>query len=165
LTPTGGIVMGTRPGDLDPGVFLYILRATELDAKAIETMLDRKSGLLGISGISSDMRQLHTSNDPRAKLAVQIFCRSVRKAIGSFVAILGGLDLLVFAGGIGEHDPVVREGICGELGALGVVLDAAKNSKNLPIISSESSRAVVRIQHSDEEIQIARQTARLLKSG
>jgi acetate kinase len=165
LTPTGGIVMGTRPGDLDPGVFLYMLRTTELDAKAMETMLDRKSGLLGISGISSDMRQLHASDSPRAKLAVQIFCRSVRKAIGSFVAILGGLDLLVFAGGIGERDSVVREGICGELGALGVVLDAAKNSKNLPIISSESSRAVVRIQHSDEEIQIARQTARLLKSG
>lgn len=165
LTPTGGIVMGTRPGDLDPGVFLYMLRATELDAKAMEAMLDRKSGLLGISGISSDMRQLHVSNDPRAKLAVEIFCRSVKKAIGSFMALLGGLDLLVFAGGIGERDPVVREGICSGLEALGIHLDALKNSENPPIISSESSRAIVRVQHSDEEIQIARRTARLLKSG
>lgn len=163
LTPTGGIVMGTRPGDLDPGVFLYLLRATKLDTKAMETMLDRKSGLLGLSGISSDMRQLHASNDPRAKLAVEIFCRSVKKAIGSFIAVLGGLDLLVFAGGIGERDPAAREGICSGLEALGVILDKEGNSKNRLIVSSGASRSVVRIQHSDEEIQIARQTARLLK--
>jgi acetate kinase len=165
LTPTGGIVMGTRPGDLDPGVFLYMLRATELDAKAIETMLDRKSGLLGISGISSDMRQLQASDDPRAKMAVQIFCRSVKKAIGGYIAVLGGLDLLVFAGGIGERDPAVRDGICRGLEGLGILLDVSRNSNNLPFISGENSRIVVRIQHSDEEIQMARQTARLLKSG
>lgn len=162
LTPTGGIVMGTRPGDLDPGVFLYILRTTELDAKAIETMLDRKSGLLGISGISSDMRQLHASSDPRAKMAVEIFCRSVKKAIGSFIAVLGGLDLLIFAGGVGERDPVARKGICSGLDPLGIILDDEKNSKSLAMIGSDNSRVVVRIQHSDEEIQMARQTARLL---
>jgi acetate kinase len=160
LTPTGGIVMGTRPGDLDPGVFLYLLR--EMGGNA-ESMFDRKCGLLGISGTTSDMRQLQARDDSRSRMAIVIFCRSVKKAIGSFFAVLGGLDLLVFAGGIGENDPAVRAQICGGLEPLGMILDPARNQGNLTVISRADSRAAVRIQHSDEEIQIARQTAKLLK--
>ena len=163
LTPTGGVVMGTRPGDLDPGIFLYMLRNSGVGVDALETLLNRKSGLLGISGSTSDMRQLHAAaDDPRARMAVEIFCRSVKRAIGGFVAILGGLDLLVFTGGIGENDAIAREQICSGLGALGIALDTGNNQKNLPTINSSESRAAVRIIHSDEEIQIARQTARLL---
>ncbi|HUO33736.1 MAG TPA: acetate/propionate family kinase [Candidatus Acidoferrum sp.] len=162
LTPTGGIVMGTRPGDLDPGVFLYMLRAAQIQPESLEALLDRQSGLLGISGFSNDMKQLRASSDPRAKLAIDIFCRSVKKSIGAFVAILGGLDTLVFAGGVGENDPASRRQICQGLEAFGIALDEPKNANSLSIISSDDSRATLRIQHSDEEIQIARQTARLL---
>ena len=105
LTPTGGIVMGTRSGDLDPGVLLYILRNFESKSEGLEKLLDKECGLLGISGVSSDMRDLHRAGDnPRARMAIAIFCRSAKKAIGAFSAVLGGLDLLVFTGGIGEHD-------------------------------------------------------------
>lgn len=163
LTPTGGIVMGTRPGDLDPGIFVYLQRNSGLGVNELEALLNRKSGLLGLSGTSSDMRQLHAAaEDPRARMAVHIFCRSVKKAIGSFVAVLEGLDLLVFSGGIGENDAIVREQIVAGLGPLGICLDAESNRKNLPTISSKSSRAAVRVVHSDEELQIARLTARLL---
>lgn len=162
LTPTGGIVMGTRPGDLDPGVFLYLLRTSRSQPESLEKLLDRQSGLLGISGISSDMKQLRASSDPRARMAIGIFCRSVKKAIGGFAAVLGGLDELVFAGGVGENDAASRRQICDGLEALGIVVDRQKNEKHLPLVSSSDSRVSVRIQHSDEEIQIARQTARLL---
>jgi len=162
LTPTGGIVMGTRPGDLDPGVFLYLLRTTQVQADSLEQLLDRQSGLLGISGFSSDMKQLRASSDPRARMAIDIFCRSVKKAMGAFVSILGGLDELIFAGGVGENDAASRREICRGLEPLGISLDEQKNEDNLTLISGVGSLVRVRIQHSDEEIQIARQTARLL---
>ncbi|HTV57373.1 MAG TPA: acetate/propionate family kinase [Verrucomicrobiae bacterium] len=163
LTPTGGIVMGTRPGDLDPGIFVYMQRTSGLAVDDLEALLNRRSGLLGLSGASSDMRQLHAAGaDPRARMAVNIFCRTVKKAIGGLTAILEGLDLLVFTGGIGENDALVREQICSGLETVGIGLDAESNRKNLPIISSKSSRAAVRVMHSDEELQIARQSARLL---
>ena len=163
LTPTGGIVMSTRSGDLDPGVLLYILRTAGSDAEHLEKLLDKESGLLGISGISGDMRQLHQMrDDPGARCAVEVFCRTAKKAIGAFIAILGGLDLLVFTAGIGEHDPIVREQICGGLDSFGIVLDSQNNQSNSPTISSDASRVKVRVLPSEEEIQIARNTYRLL---
>jgi acetate kinase len=163
LTPTGGIVMGTRSGDLDPGVFLYMLRTLGSNLDKLETLLDTESGLFGISGISGDMRQLHASaKNPRAQVAIEIFCRSAKKAIGAFVAILGGLDLLVFTGGIGERDATVRERICSGLEWLGISLDSQKNLSGPQTISAGSSRARVCVLPSLEDAQIARLTNRLL---
>jgi acetate kinase len=162
LTPTGGIVMSTRSGDLDPGVLLYILRTSEIDPSKLEKLLDEESGLLGISGISSDMRQLHQEgNNPRAQRAIEIFCRTAQKALGAFIAILGGLDMLVFTGGIGEHDSDVRERICAGLDSLGIAIDAQKNREHLQTISTSTSLVQVRILQSDEDTQIARHTYRL----
>src|SRR5271168_645028 len=166
LTPTGGVIMGTRSGDLDPGVLLHIERAAGGGVDEMEKLLDKQSGLLGISGVSSDMRKLHEAGDnPGAKLAIEMFCRSVRKAIAGFIAVLDGLDLLVFTGGIGEHDAVVREKICGGLGALGVVLDASSNAGHLSTISAASSGVRVRIMATEEEAQIARHTWRMLRDS
>src|SRR5580704_5619502 len=163
LTPTGGIVMATRTGDLDPGVLLYILRTSGSSAEDIERLLDKQSGLLGISGLSSDMRQLHQAADnPDAQMAVEIFCRSAKKAIGGFTAILGGLDLLVFTGGIGEHDALVRGQICSGLEPFGIILDLQKNKESLEVISGGSSQARVCVLESQEDLQIARHTNRLL---
>jgi acetate kinase len=158
LTPTGGIVMGTRPGDLDPGVLLHILRGNGINVERLERLLDKESGLLGISGTSQDMRSLHeaTRENPRARLAIEMFARSAKKAIGSYVAVLGGLDLLVFTGGIGEHDAAVREKICEGMECFGVRLDREANQENAGTISSGDSAARVRVLTSDEEAQIAR---------
>ena len=163
LTPTGGIIMGTRSGDLDPGVLLYILRTNGSDAAELETLLDKESGLLGISGVSRDMRQLHEAGDHRrARLAIEMFARSAKKAIAGFVAILGGLDLLVFTGGIGEHDPAVRAEICDGLQCFGLQLDNEINERNVETISNALSQVRVRILPSEEETQIARHVCRLL---
>jgi acetate kinase len=163
LTPTGGIVMGTRSGDLDPGVFLYMLRTAGHNLDELEKLLDTESGLLGISGFSGDMRKLHEAPDnPRAQLAIEIFCRTAKKAIGAFVAVLGGLDLLVFTGGIGEHDAAVRGRICSGLDTFGITLDQEKNQGGLPTISSPSSRVRVLVLESQEDAQIARITNRLV---
>jgi acetate kinase len=115
LTPSGGVMMGSRSGDLDPGVLIYLMRERGMDAHALEALVDRKAGLLGVSGIASDMRALHASSDPRAALAVAMFCRSVSKEIGAMSAVLGGIDGLVFTGGIGEHDDLVRSRIWADL--------------------------------------------------
>ena len=163
LTPTGGLVMATRSGDLDPGVLLHILKTSGTDLEDSEKLLDKESGLLGISGVSGDMRQLHQAVDhPDARLAIEIFCRAARKTIGAFVAILAGLDLLVFTGGIGEHDPAVREQICTGLDSMGIVLDPQSNQRSLRTISTKSSHVRVCVFHSDEEEQIARHVYRLL---
>ena len=119
LTPTGGVVMSTRAGDLDPGVLLYLLREKQLRGDELETLLDQQSGLLGISGVSGDLRQLHASSEGGARLAIDIFCYSVRKTIAATAAALGGVDLLVFTGGIGENDAAVRASICDGLAWLG----------------------------------------------
>ncbi len=117
LTPTGGVIMGTRSGDLDPGVLLYLMREKGLDAAALENLLDRRSGLLGISGVASDMRRLHeaAASNGDARLAIEMFCRSVAKTVAAMGAALGGVDTLVFTGGIGENDALVRETIRAEL--------------------------------------------------
>lgn len=160
LTPTGGVVMGTRCGDLDPGVLLYILRTTNSTPEELEKLLDKQSGLLGISGVSSDMRQLHAAaENTRAQLAVEMFVRSVKKAIAGFVATLGGLDMLVFTGGIGENDAAVRSAICDGLQCLGVFVEDARNERNAGAISG---RVRVCVLPSEEDAQIARHTYRLL---
>jgi acetate kinase len=122
LTPTGGVIMGTRSGDLDPGVLLYLMREKGLDAAALEELVDHRSGLMGISGIGSDMRRLHeaAASNADARLAIQMFCYSVRKQVAAMIAALEGVDLIVFTGGIGEHDEEVRAEICDGLSWLGV---------------------------------------------
>lgn len=165
LTPTGGIIMGTRTGDLDPGVVLHLIRTEGANAAALETLVDKQSGLLGISGISPDMRELHaTANSREARLAIEMFSRTVRKAIGSYAAVLEGLDLLVFAGGIGEHDAEVRKAICSGLEFLGLFLDEAANAGHARLISKKSSRVQAMIIPTDEESQMARHALRLLSS-
>jgi acetate kinase len=160
LTPTGGVIMGTRSGDLDPGVLVYLMREKKFDAAMIEELVDHRSGLLGISGIGSDMRQLHeaAATNADARLAVAMFCYSVRKQVAAMIAALGGIDLLVFTGGIGENDVEARAAICGGLSWLGLSLDEDRNrSANNPINGS-GSRCAVQVLPSQEDEQIARHT-------
>lgn len=164
LTPTGGILMSTRTGDLDPGVILHLLRNSSEDASQLEQLLDKQSGLLGVSGISSDMRELHHAIDkPGARLAIRMFCLSSKKAIAGFIAVLGGLDQLVFTGGIGEHDAVVREGICEGLQPFGIAIERHANARHLPLISPAAAPTQIRIIPANEEAQIARHCLRLLR--
>jgi acetate kinase len=166
LTPTGGIVMGTRPGDLDPGVLLHLLNTNAADVEGLGKLLNKQSGLLGISGASPDMRVLHEAEgtDPQARLAIAMFARSAKKAIAGYVAILGGLDLLVFTGGIGEHDVVVRAEICDGMECFGLRLDPEANERSAGTISGSDSEVRARVIPSDEESQIARHVFRLIKN-
>ena len=158
LTPTGGLIMGTRSGDLDPGVLVYLLREKKFDAAKLQALVDHGSGLLGISGVSSDMRRLHEAapSNPDARLAIEMFCYAVRKQIAAMIAVLDGLDLLVFTGGIGENDAQVRAAICGGLSWAGVSLDEARNQSASHPISDRASRCVVQVLASQEDEQIAR---------
>ncbi len=158
LTPTGGLIMGTRSGDLDPGVLVHLLREKKLDAAGLEALVDHGSGLLGISGVSSDMRRLHEAaiSNPDARLAIQMFCYAVRKQIAAMTAVLGGIDLLVFTGGIGENDAAVRSEICSGLAWIGVSLDEARNSSASNPIEDGASRCLVQVLASQEDEQIAR---------
>ena len=164
FTPVGGLLMGTRPGDLDPGVAWYLMKSEKLTPKQFNNLINHESGLLGISETSSDMRDLlaKESVDIRAAEAVALFCYQAKKWIGAFAAILGGLDTLVFAGGIGENCPVIRSRICADLGFLGIVLNERKNRNNTPIISKEKERVTVRVIHTDEEWMIAKTVSQVL---
>ena len=165
LTPTGGFMMSTRTGDLDPGVLLYLLRAG-YSAEKLAQLLDHQSGLLGVSGISSDMKTLleKRSADPAAAKAVEMFCYGVRKFIGAYAAILGGLDLLVFTGGIGERAAAVREEICRDLEFLGINLDPQANKQHAALISAPNSKCKVRVVPTDEDLMIARHTWKLMRN-
>lgn len=167
LTPTAGVPMSTRSGDLDPGLVGYLARTEGFDAKRFNEMVNFQSGLLGISEISSDMSDLLVSEkkDARAAEAVEIFCYQVKKWIGAFAAALGGLDTLVFAGGIGENAPSVRARICDGLEFLGIKLEEKLNDKNEGVISGKSSRVSVRVIHTDEELMIAKTVSRILGIG
>jgi acetate kinase len=167
LTPTGGIVMGTRSGDLDPGVLVYLMREKKFDAAMLEELVDHRSGLYGISGGTSDMRRLHeaASSNADARLAIQIFCYSVRKEIAAMIAALGGIDLLVFTGGIGENDAAARAAICTGLSCMGLSLDEARNRSSSDPISDPASGCAVRVLPSQEDEQIARHTSVLLSVG
>jgi acetate kinase len=165
LTPTGGIIMGTRPGDLDPGVLLYLLRNDGDNVDTLERTLDKQSGLLGISGTASDMRKLHEAadkGDTQAQLAIEMFARTAAKAIGGFIATIGGLDTLVFTGGIGEHDAAVRAKICSGMEIFGLQLDESANRKNATEIAAHDSAISVQVIETDEDAQIARHVVRLL---
>ena len=168
LTPTGGVsIMGTRSGDLDPGVLVYLMREKKFDAAMLEELVDHRSGLLGISGVGSDMRRLHeaASSNADARLAIQMFCYSVRKQMAAMIAALDGVDLIVFTGGIGENDGEARAAICGGLSWIGVSLDEARNrSANNPI-SDPASRCPVLVLASQEDEQIARHTWALFARG
>ena len=160
LTPTGGVIMGSRSGDIDPGVLVYLIREKKFDAAMLENLVDHRSGLLGISGVGSDMRRLHdvASTNPDARLAVEMFCYSVRKQIAAMIAALGGADMIVFTGGIGENDGEVRASICGGLSWAGVSLDRAQSRATNGSISDPASRVQVRVLASQEDEQIARHT-------
>ena len=164
LTPTGGVIMGTRSGDLDPGVLIYLMREKNFDATMLEALVDHRSGLLGISGVASDMQRLHEAapSNPDARLAIEMFCYSVRKQIAAMIAVLGGLDLLVFTGGIGENDAQVRAAICSGLSWLGISLDETRNRSAADPISDASSHCPVRVLASQEDEQIARHTSNLV---
>jgi acetate kinase len=167
FTPTAGVPMSTRSGDLDPGLVWYLARTEGLDAKRFNEMVNFQSGLLGVSETSSDMRDLleHESGDVRAAEAVALFCYQVKKWIGAFAAALGGLDTLVFAGGIGENAPPVRTRICDGLGFLGIELQEKRNVANEGVISAATSRVGVRVIRTDEEQMIARSVCRALGIG
>jgi len=164
FTPTAGVPMSTRTGDLDPGLVWYLARTEKMSAKEFNDIVNFQSGLLGISEISSDMRDLlkHETQDVRAAEAVALFCYQVKKWIGSFAAALGGIETLVFAGGIGENAPAVRARICDGLGFLGIELEEKQNAANTGMISTASSRVVVRVIHTDEEQIIAKTVCQVL---
>jgi acetate kinase len=167
FTPTGGVPMSTRSGDLDPGLLWYLTRTEKMSAKQFNEMVNFQSGLLGISETSSDMRDLldREPQDVRAAEAVALFCYQVKKWIGAFAAALGGLDTLVFAGGIGENAPTVRARICDGLGYLGFELEEKRNAANEGIISAAASRVTVRVIRTDEERMIAKTVCCVLGLG
>jgi acetate kinase len=164
FTPTAGLVMGTRPGDLDPGLLIYMTRTEKKTPEEMDEFISHRCGLIGVSETSPDMRDLlaRRATDKRAAEAVALFCYQARKWIGALTAALGGLDTLVFAAGIGEKSPEVRAEICTGLEFLGVRLDPARNARNEPIISTEDSNVRVRIIRTDEEMVIARAVSRVL---
>jgi acetate kinase len=162
FTALDGLCMGTRPGAVDPGVILYLLQVLELSATEIEAVLYRKSGLLGISGVSNDMRDLLQSSEPSARLAVDYFVYRAAKEIGALAAVLGGIDGLVFTAGIGENSPEIRRRICEASSWLGIELDSEANAGNATRISSTTSAVPVWMIPTNEELMIAHHTARLL---
>ena len=167
LTPLGGLVMGTRCGDLDPGVLLHLMRVHKQPVDALDHLLNQQSGLLGVSGISSEMQELLSllAQEPRAAVAINLFSYQAKKYLGALAAALGGLDTLIFTGGIGENATAVRQRICQDMAFLGIYLDLARNQAHAPIISSEDSPVTVRVMKTDEERMIARHTFELLKGS
>jgi len=164
FTPAAGLVMGTRSGDLDPGLMSYLSLTDRMSAKAWQTLVNHESGMLGVSASSADVRDLleRESSDERAHEALDLFCYQAKKWIGAFAAVLGGLDTLVFAGGVGENAPALRQRICEGLEFLGLKLNHADNLNSSAVISSTQSDVSVRIIHTDEESVIADETSRLL---
>jgi acetate kinase len=165
FTPAAGLVMSTRTGDLDPGLPYYLARTERMTAARFQRMVNHESGLLGVSGTSSDLRDLcaRERTDARAAEAVELFCYQARKWIGALAAALGGLDTLVFSAGIGENAPGIRRRICAELEFLGLRLDGPRNARNAPVISAAGGRVTVRVIRTDEERMIARSAVRLLR--
>jgi acetate kinase len=164
FTPAAGLVMGTRSGDVDPGLVSFLARTEKMTPAQFDRMVNHESGLLGVSETSSDMRDLlaQENEDIRAKEAVALFCYQAKKWIGAFAAALGGLDTLVFAGGIGENAPPVRARICQGLSFLGIEVDKSRNRASATVISTDASRATVRVIHTDEDLMIAESVCRIL---
>ena len=164
FSPAGGLMMGTRSGDLDPGVLLYLIESERLDPGELARLVNDEAGLRGVSETTSDMRALleRRAGDARAAQAVELFCHVLRKHIGALTAVLGGIDTLVFMGGIGEHAAPIRAETCAGLEHLGVALDDDRNRSNAPVISRDDSRCTVRVVATDEERMIARHARDLL---
>ena len=162
FTAVEGVPMGTRSGTLDPGAVLFLMDHQGMDARAIEKLIYNESGLLGVSGISSDMRTLLASGDARAKLAIDLFCYRIGRELGSLTAALGGLDAIVFTGGIGENAAAIRERVCRDAAWLGVELDAAANAAGRPRISTPEARTSAWCIPTNEELMIARHTRQLI---
>jgi propionate kinase len=167
FTPLEGLVMSTRSGDVDPGILLYLLAQEKMSAKDLNTLLNKESGLLGVSRTTADMRELldKTSEDGCAADAVDLFCYRVKKYVGAYAAVLGGLDMLVFTGGIGERAPIIRERICDGLEFLGIRLDAARNAASAPLISSSDAHVNVHVIKTNEDLMIARHVTALLSQA
>jgi acetate kinase len=166
-TPTSGLMMGTRSGDIDPGLLVYIMRTEKLTPEQMDQFVSHDCGIAGVSESTGDMREViaHLSTDPKARQAFDLFCYEAKKWIGAYVAVLGGLETLVFSGGIGEHSPEVRSRICDGLEFLGLHLDPARNAgctMRAEIISTPDSRVVVRVIPTDEELMIARIVSELI---
>ncbi len=159
FTPLDGLLMGTRAGAIDPGVVLYLLRKEHMTPDQVERLLDRESGLLGVSGISSDVRDLLTSTAPEAAEAVDLFCYRVAREIGAMVAALEGLDAIVFTGGIGENSPEIRDKVCNRLGWIGAQLDRASNQAGNTLLNTAGSRVSILRVAANEEAVIVRHTA------
>jgi len=165
FTAVDGLPMGTRCGNLDPGVMLYLMDEMKMDARAIEKLIYQQSGLLGVSGVSSDMRTLEGSSEPDAKIAIDLFGYRISRELGSLAAALGGLDAIVFTAGIGENSRSLRERVCKDAAWLGVELDAAANQANGPRISTPGSRVAAWVIPTNEELMIARHTRALLSGA
>ena len=164
FTPAGGFMMGTRPGDLDPGVILYLIEQNGYSAARLSELVNQKSGLLGVSGLSSDVKTLldARATNPEASMAIEMFCYQLRKSIGALAAALGGLDTLIFTGGIGEHAAAVRAEVCDGLAYLGIAIDPRRNDASEDTISSVDSLCRVRVIPTNENLMVARHTARLV---
>ncbi len=158
FTPVGGMVMGTRTGDIDPGVAWYMMQSEAMTPEQFNSIINHESGLLGVSGLSADMQDLLSAEktDVQAAEAVELFCYSAKKWIGAFTAVLGGVDILVFSGGVGENAPIIRKRICEGLGYLGITIDEGKNDLNAPIISSTDGIVKVMVIPTDEELMLAK---------
>ena len=167
FTPTSGLVMSSRTGDLDPGLVYYLARTQRMTAARFQRMVNHESGLLGVSATSADLRDLlaREATDVRAAEAVALFCYQAKKWIGAFAAALGGVDTLVFAAGIGEHAPRIRERICDGLGFLGIELHSTRNAESAPVISPDDGRVIVRVIPTDEDLMIGTCVARVLNLG
>ncbi len=166
FSPAGGLMMGTRPGDLDPGVLLYALASRGLSTDDLNRVINRESGLLGLSGTTADMQDLlaREAGDTAAAAAIELFCYLARKSLGSLVFTLGGLDTLVFTGGIGEHSAVVRARIVHGLDAFGLLIDGDRNAAGRSVVSTDASRVRIRVMRTDEDVMLARHAIRLVTS-
>ena len=165
FTAVEGLMMGTRTGSLDPGVVLYLMDQRGMDARAIEKLLYNQSGLLGISGVSSDMRRLLESDEPRARLAIDLYCYRIRREVGSLAAALGGVDALVFTAGIGENSAAIRARVLDDAAWLGVERDAAANKAGGPLLTTRNSRVLGLALPTNEELMIATHTRNVIRSG
>lgn len=165
FTPTGGMPMSTRSGDIDPGVLIYLLQAKKCSPSQVNELVTKRAGLLGLSGVSSDMKDLlaNQKESEFAAEAIAVFCYQAKKYIGALAAALGGIETLVFTGGIGENSPEIRQTICSSLEFLGIALDLAKNNSNAPVISCAGSAVTVRVIQTNEELMIARHTCKLFR--
>ncbi len=165
FTPAEGLMMGERAGDVDSGLLLYLIEEKKMAPAEVRTLLNQQAGLLGVSGTSADMRDLlaREATDPRAAAAIDLFCYRAKKCVGAYAAALGGVEIFVFTGGIGERAAAIRARICAGLEFLGIRLDATRNQAHAPVISSDDSRVKVRVIKANEDLMIARHTSEVIK--